>query len=150
MYPDFTAEHAEGCCAWGGVDIIYPFPLVNATSATATSSMDYWSSPNRTDEYGLHLKLGYSQKVWAYLSADLGHIHIAQGNHTGAMRVLKAMVDNASPTLGTSCTPHAQNVANGPKTREELEHSSRIINACFLSTWSRRVRRVRNRALERQ
>lgn len=24
-----------------------------------------------------------------------------QGNHTGAMRVLKAMIDNASPTVGT-------------------------------------------------
>ena len=22
MYPGFTAEGAEGCCAWGGVDII--------------------------------------------------------------------------------------------------------------------------------
>jgi hypothetical protein len=63
--------------------------------------MDYWSSPNRTDPFGLHLKLGYSKQAWAYLSADLGHIHLAQGNHSGAMRVLTAMIENASPTVGT-------------------------------------------------
>lgn len=65
MYPGFGERQAETCCAWGGVDIIYPFPLVNITSPTAVSSMEFWSTPNRTDEYGLHLKLGYSQKVCA-------------------------------------------------------------------------------------
>jgi hypothetical protein len=65
MYPGFGEKQAETCCAWGGVDIIYPFPLVNITSPTAVSSMEFWSTPNRTDEYGLHLKLGYSQKVCA-------------------------------------------------------------------------------------
>lgn len=101
MYPGMDAEEAAACCAWGGVDIIYPFPLVNASSDTARASMAYWSSPNRTDAFGLHLRLGYSQKAWAYLSSDLGHIHLLQGNHSGAMRVLRAMVDNASPTVGT-------------------------------------------------
>ena len=43
MYPGFTAEEAESCCAWGGVDIIYPFPLVNITSPTAVSSSAYSS-----------------------------------------------------------------------------------------------------------
>eukprot|EP01052_Picozoa_sp_SAG31_P011322 SAG31_NODE_638_length_13329_cov_13.538095_17_plen_903_part_00 len=101
MYPGFTVADAETCCAWGAVDIIYPFPLVNATSKTAIDSMRFWASPNRTDRFGLHLKLGYSQKPWAYLSADLGHIHLEQGNYSGAMRVLNAMIDNASPTVGT-------------------------------------------------
>eukprot|EP01043_Picozoa_sp_COSAG02_P045398 COSAG02_NODE_4145_length_5717_cov_40.762193_5_plen_184_part_00 len=123
MYPGFNVEEAKGCCAWGGVDIIYPFALVNASSQTAMSSMDFWSSPSRTDKFGLHLKLGYSEKVsiastrsrccccriernigrcsiwlnhanvgftlfrqvWAYLSADLGHIHIIQGNYSGKL-----------------------------------------------------------------
>ena len=82
--------------------IIYPFPLVNATSQSAIDSMAFWSSPSRTDPFGLHLKLGYSKKCWAYLSSDLGHIHLLQGNHSGALRVLRAMVDNASPTVGES------------------------------------------------
>ena len=69
--------------AWGGVDVIYPFPLVGPSTPLAHDSMAYWSSPNRTDAFGLHLKLGYSQKAWAYLSADLGHIHLEQGNHSG-------------------------------------------------------------------
>lgn len=92
MYPNFTAEEADACCSWGGVDIIYPFPLVNSSGVSARESMEFWSSPGRTDEFGLHLKLGYSRKAWAYLSADLGHIHLEQGNHTGALRVLRAMV----------------------------------------------------------
>jgi hypothetical protein len=96
MYPGFTPETAAGCCAWGGVDIIYPFPLVNVSSQTAVrlptmfhcpltcrwmtrhslamvsqvSSMEFWSSPARTDKYGLHLKLGYSEKVRRSFSAS--------------------------------------------------------------------------------
>ena len=89
---------------WGS--IIYPFPLVNATSQSAIDSMAFWSSPSRTDPFGLHLKLGYSKKCWAYLSSDLGHIHLLQGNHSGALRVLRAMVDNASPTVGESSTAY--------------------------------------------
>ena len=97
--------------AWFWGSIIYPFPLVNATSQSAIDSMAFWSSPSRTDPFGLHLKLGYSKKCWAYLSSDLGHIHLLQGNHSGALRVLRAMVDNASPTVGeklavSSCRYH--------------------------------------------
>jgi len=91
--------------AWFWCSIIYPFPLVNATSQSAIDSMAFWSSPSRTDPFGLHLKLGYSKKCWAYLSSDLGHIHLLQGNHSGALRVLRAMVDNASPTVGESSQP---------------------------------------------
>ena len=80
---------------------MYPFPLLNASSAAAVHSVAYWSSPQRTDAFGLHTKLGYSQQPWAYMSSDVGHVHLAQGNHSGALRVLRAMVDNASPTLGT-------------------------------------------------
>ena len=63
--------------------------------------MHLWSSPERTDKYGLHLKLGYSKQPWAYLSADIGHIHLQEGNFTGAWRVWNAMLDNGSPSVAT-------------------------------------------------
>ena len=100
-----TCRVISRCLTWFWGSIIYPFPLVNATSQSAIDSMAFWSSPSRTDPFGLHLKLGYSKKCWAYLSSDLGHIHLLQGNHSGALRVLRAMVDNASPTVGESSQP---------------------------------------------
>ena len=63
--------------------------------------MRWWSSPSRTDTFGLHLGLGYSTHPWAYLSADIGHIHLALGNRSGAIRVLEAMLNNTSPAVST-------------------------------------------------
>jgi hypothetical protein len=86
---------------WGAVDTIHPFPLIAANDSKAVASMALWSSPARTDTYGLHLKQGYSTKPWAYLSADLGHIHLQQGNFSGASRVWNAMLNNSSPAVST-------------------------------------------------
>ena len=72
MYPGQTTAGMEQS-NWGAVDLVYPFPLIAFNSSHAAASTALWSSPERTDAYGLHLKLGYSKKPWAYLSADVGY-----------------------------------------------------------------------------
>ena len=36
--------------------------------------------------------------VYVCVRSDIGHIHLAQGNRTGARRVLDAMLNNTSPS----------------------------------------------------
>jgi hypothetical protein len=94
-YPGATGAAATRPL-WGVVMSVTAFDAIAANDPAALQTLRFLQQHK---DHGLHLNLGYSAGVWPYMSASVAEWHLRLGEFDEAWRILRAIVDHASPTV---------------------------------------------------